>query len=92
MPGFMRAVILHPVPLGPGFFGSGESRIGIRAGRRNNYGKSSECGVRSAESWKRLRVVYYIVSLSYGRSDESHRDGLHILTEGDSFFIMIKNF
>gem|GEM_PF-4218190 len=35
--------------------------------------------VRSAGLWKRLRAVYYIISLSYGRSDKCHRDGLHIL-------------
>jgi|GEM_PF-4459370 len=35
--------------------------------------------VRRAELWKRLRAVYYIFSLSYGRSDEYHRDGLQIL-------------
>ena len=35
--------------------------------------------MRSAELWKRLRAVYYIISLSYVRSDECHRDGLHIL-------------
>jgi hypothetical protein len=43
---------------------------------RIKYGISSECGVRSAKLWKRLRAVYYKFPLSYGPSAECHRDGL----------------